>query len=207
MIGVVKNYHYGPLRKRIGPIAMILRKRQFINVAVRIRTDDLEETIDHFRKTWSQFVPASQEFRHYFPDQEFQYIYQEEQRVQSLTLFASGNAIALACMGLFGLASYAVQERRKEIGVRKTLGASVPSLIGLVSREFVMLVFIAGLLATPIAWNIMRGWLDNFAYRADLGPLVFILGSAIALIIAQLTITFHAYRAAQADPVLALRDE
>jgi putative ABC transport system permease protein len=152
-------------------------------------------------------VPATQGFQHYFIDQEFQYMYEEVHRVQSLTLFASGNAIALACMGLFGLASYAMQERRKEIGVRKTLGASVSGLITLVSREFIVLVLVAAVIAAPIAWNIMRGWLDNFAYRTDLGPLVFIFGSAIALIIAQLTITFHAYRAAQADPVLALRDE
>ncbi len=207
VIGVVSDFHYSPLREKIGPIAMILRKRQFIRVAIRIRTDDLEETIDHFKNVWSRFVPASQGFRHYFADQEFQYMYEEEHRVQSLTLFASGNAIALACMGLFGLASYAMQERRKEIGVRKTLGANVTGLIALVSREFVMLVLIAAVIAAPIGWSIMRGWLDNFAYRADLGPAAFILGSALALIIAQLTITFHAYRAALADPVLALRDE
>ena len=186
---------------------MILRKRQFISVAVRIHTDGLEDTIDHFREVWSRFVPASQEFNHYFIDQDFQHIYEEEHRVQSLTLFASGVAIILACMGLFGLASYAMQERRKEIGVRKTLGGTVPGLIALVSREFVVLVLIAAVIAAPVARQIMRGWLDNFAYRADLGPLVFIFGSALALIIAQLTITFHAYRAAQADPVLALRDE
>ena len=207
VIGVVSDFHYGPLRDRIGPIAMILRKRQFINVAVRIRTDDLEDTIDHFRKTWSLFVPADIEFEHYFADQEFRYVYEEEHRVQSLTLFASGNAIALACMGLFGLASYAMQERRKEIGVRKILGANVTGLIALVSREFVVLVFIAAIIATPVAWHIMRGWLDNFAYRTDIGSAAFILGAALALIIAQLTITYHAYRAAQADPVLALRDE
>ena len=207
VIGVISDYHYGPLREKIEPLAMILRKRQFISVAVRIHTDGLEDTIDHFREVWSRFVPASQEFNHYFIDQDFQHIYEEEHRVQSLTLFASGVAIILACMGLFGLASYAMQERRKEIGVRKTLGGTVPGLIALVSREFVVLVLIAAVIAAPVARQIMRGWLDNFAYRADLGPLVFIFGSALALIIAQLTITFHAYRAAQADPVLALRDE
>ena len=110
-------------------------------------------------------------------------------------------------MGLFGLTSYAMQERRKEIGVRKTLGANVTGLIFLVSREFVALVFIAAVIAAPVTWRIMRGWLDNFAYRTDMGPVSFILGAALALIIAQLTITYHAYRAAHADPVLALRDE
>ena len=205
VIGVVKDFHYGPLRERIGPIALILRKRQFISVALRLGTNDLEQTIDHFKTVWSRFVPATQGFQHYFIDQEFQYMYEEEHRVQSLTLFASGNAIALACMGLFGLASYAMQERRKEIGVRKTLGGSITGLIALVSREFIALVLVATVIATPVAWSIMRGWLDNFAYRADLEPLVFILGSAITLIIAQLTVTFHAYRAAQADPVIALR--
>ena len=133
-------------------------------------------------------------------------MYQEEQRVQTLTLISSGVAILLACMGLFALASYATEERRKEIGVRKTLGATVTSVVTLVSREFLTMVLIASILASP-AWIVMRGWLDNFAYRTDLGPLVFMLSAAVALIIAQATVTFHAYRAAQTDPVLALRDE
>jgi len=110
-------------------------------------------------------------------------------------------------MGLFGLASFAMAERRKEIGVRKTLGASVSGILVLVSREFVVMVGIAALLATPIAWSMMAGWLSNFAYRTDLGPGVFIVATVVTLVIAQMTVTLHAIRAARMDPVKALRYE
>lgn len=123
------------------------------------------------------------------------------------TLTASSIAILLACMGLFGLASHATEERRKEIGVRKTLGATVTSVIALVSREFAAMIIIAALVAVPVAYTIVRSWLDNFAYRTDLGPEAFIFGSALTLVVAQLTVTYHAWRAARTDPVLALRDE
>ncbi len=233
VIGVASDFHYAPLREKVAPMAMIYRPKQFINLALRLRIDDLDETLAFLEQTWKRFAPEGVEFRRFFWEEEFEALYREEHRVQHTTLIASGVAILLACMGLFalasyateertkeigvrktlgalglfGLASYAMQERRKEIGVRKTLGASVPGLITLVSREFVTLVLIAALVAAPFTWRIMRGWLDNFAYRADLGPAAFILGAALALVIAQLTITFHAFRAAQADPVLALRDE
>ena len=207
VVGFVSDFHYVPLRDRIGPVALILRNTQFYRLALRVRTENIDETIAFFKKIWARFVPEDHPFRFVFANQDFENIYREEQRIQSLTFLSSTIAITLACMGLFGLASYAVQERRKEIGIRKTLGATVPGLIKLVSREFVVMVLVASAIAAPFAWSIMRGWLDNFAYRTDLGPLVFIFASAITLIIAQLTITFHAYRAAQADPVLALRDE
>ena len=206
VIGVVSDYHFSPLREKIGPAAMILREKQFLNLAVRTRVENLDETMAFFKEKWKQFAPEGSNFEHFFWDEELDWMYQEEQRVQTLTLISSGVAILLACMGLFALASYATEERRKEIGVRKTLGATVASVVTLVSREFLTMVLIASILASP-AWIVMRGWLDNFAYRTDLGPLVFMLSAAVALIIAQATVTFHAYRAAQTDPVLALRDE
>ena len=207
VIGVVSDFHYGPLREKIGPVAMIIRNKQFYNLALRIRSGNLEETLSFLEGTWKRFAPGNRDFRHFFWDQEFEEMYREERRVQTLTLISSGVAILLACMGLFGLASYATEDRRKEIGVRKTLGATITSVVTLVSREFVLMVLISAVVATPIAWAVMRGWLDNFAYRTDLGPMVFLFGSLTTLIIAQLTVTYHAYRAARTDPVLALRDE
>ena len=207
VVGVVRDFHFSPLREKIGPTAMIYRSTQFYQLAVRINATDLDVTMAFLEETWNQFIPEHEQFRRFFWDEEFEGMYREEHRVQSLTLLSSGIAILLACMGLFALASYAVEERRKEIGVRKTLGASVSGVIVLVSKEFLVMVAIASVLASPLAWMVMRGWLDNFAYRTDLGPLVFMLSAAVALIIAQLTVTFHAYRAAQTDPVLALRDE
>ena len=207
MIGVVSDFHYGNLRRKIGPIAMIFRPRQFGHLGVRIRADNHKETIAFFKETWRKFTPEGQRFQYRFWDQDFELIYEEERRVQSLTLLASGVAILLACMGLFALASYAAEERRKEIGVRKTLGATVSSLVTLVSREFVLVVLIAAVVSSPIAWILTRGWLDNFAYRTELGVGIFVLAGFVAMVIAQLTVAYHAFRAAQTDPVLALRDE
>ena len=134
-------------------------------------------------------------------------IYQAERRVQSLTLFGAGIAILLACMGLFGLASFAMAERTKEIGVRKSLGASVASVLVLVSREFLVMVVIAAAIATPVAWSLMEGWLSRFAYRTELGIGVFLLGTLLTMVIAQVTVTYHALRAARTDPVKSLRYE
>ena len=207
VVGVVRDFHYGPLRSRIGPAALHIRNKQFYQLALRVLSEHMDDTLSFLEETWTQFAPINRPFSYEFWDQQFERMYREESRVQSLTLWSSGIAISLACLGLFGLASYATEERRKEIGVRKTLGATTRSVVALVSREFIVMVLIAAAIATPVAWTVSRGWLDNFAYRTDLGPTVFILGAAVALIIAQLTVTFHAYRAARTDPVLALRDE
>ncbi len=206
VIGVVRDFHYRTLRQKIGPLAMVFRNKQFFNLGVRVRAGGMDAALAHFEKTWKQFLPDVL-FRYSFWDHEFERIYRQELRVQTLTLTASGIAIFLACMGLFGLASHAAEERRKEIGVRKSLGATVTSVIALVSREFAVMVVLAAVIAIPVAYILMQGWLDNFAYRTDLGPGAFILGVALTLVVAQLTVTYHAWRAARTDPVLALRDE
>ncbi len=207
VVGVVRDFHAGSLHNRIGPIAMIIRNTQFYDLALRVRAENMVETLSFLEETWERFAPANRGFRYVFWDQQFENMYRDERRIQTLTLLAAGVAILLACMGLFGLASYATEERRQEIGVRKTLGATNRTVVTLVSREFLVMVLIAAAVATPVAWVVVRGWLDNFAYRTDLGPLVFAVSTTIALIIAQLTVIYHAYRATQTDPVLALRDE
>jgi putative ABC transport system permease protein len=206
VIGVVKDFHYRTMKRTIGPLAMVFRTKQFYNLGVRVRPEGMDAALAHFEKTWKQFLPDVP-FQYSLWDQEFERVYRQELRVQTLSLTASSIAILLACMGLFGLASHATEERRKEIGVRKTLGATVTSVIALVSREFAAMIIIAALVAVPVAYTIMRSWLDNFAYRTDLGPEAFIFGSALTLVVAQLTVTYHAWRAARTDPVLALRDE
>ena len=127
--------------------------------------------------------------------------------MQTITMLSSGIAILLACMGLFGLASFATEERRKEIGVRKSLGATVSSVVVLVSREFLVMVAIAAVVASPVAWRVMTGWLNNFPYRTEMGIGVFVVSALLALVIAQATVMYHAVRAARTDPVKALRYE
>ncbi len=207
VIGVVRDFHYSPLQKKIGPIALTFRPQQFYNLGVRVRAKGMDETLAFFEKTWKQFVPADQPFEYLMWDQQFERMYNRERRAQTLTLLASGMAILLACMGLFGLAAFAIEQRVKEIGVRKVMGASVSHLVILVCRTFAGMVLIASLLAWPIAHFAMRNWLDNFAYRTDLSWWIFVLSGAVALAIALLTVGYHALRAALSNPVDALRHE
>jgi len=134
-------------------------------------------------------------------------MYNQERRVQTLTLLSSGMAVLLACMGLFGLAAFSTERRTKEIGVRKVLGASVSRIVILLSWMFAKLVLIANLIAWPAAYFVMRNWLDNFAYRTDLSWWVFIAGGGTTLLIALLTVGYHALRAAVSNPIEALRYE
>ena len=140
-------------------------------------------------------------------DQQFEDMYNRERRAQTLTLLSSSMAILLACMGLFGLSAFTVEQRVKEIGVRKVLGASITSVVILISKTFAAMVLIANLVAWPIAYIAMRNWLDNFAYRTDLAWWIFVLGGAVALVIALTTVGYHALRAALSNPIEALRHE
>ena len=207
VVGVVKDFHYSPLREKIEPVALTLRSPQFYNLGVRVKAEDMEETLAFFEKTWKQFVPADHPFDYLMWDQQFEYMYYAEQRAQALTLLSSGMAILLACMGLFGLAAFTVEQRVKEIGVRKVLGASVSNIVILVSRTFAIMVLIANLFAWPVAYFAMRNWLDGFAYRTALSWWIFVLSGAVALAIALFTVSFHALRAALSNPVEALRHE
>lgn len=207
VVGVVRDFNYGPLTERVGPAALTVKPHQFYNLAVRIKTEGYENTVEHFKSVWEQFVDPSIPYDQTLWDEQFEEMYFAERRVQSLTLLGSGTAIALACMGLFGLASFAMAERRKEIGVRKSLGASVSSVLLLVSKEFMLMVAIAAVIAAPVAWSVMDGWLNRFAYRTELGIGVFVLGALLTMVIAQATVTYHALRAARTDPVKALRYE
>ena len=207
VVGVVQDFHFSPLREEIGPIALTLRHQQFYCLSVRVKAEGMEETLAFFEKTWKRFTPADQPFRYMMWDQMFEYMYSAEQRAQALTLLSSGMAILLACMGLFGLAAFTVEQRVKEIGVRKVLGASVSNIVMLISRTFAIMVLIANLFAWPVVYFVMRIWLDGFAYRTDLSWWIFVLSGVVALAIALFTVSFHALRAAVSNPVEALRHE
>ena len=207
VIGVVQDFHFSTLREEIGPIALTIRPHQFYVLGTRVKTEGLEETLAFFEKTWKQFAPADQPFEYMMWDQRFEDLYSAEQRAQALTSLSSGMAILLACMGLFGLAAFTVEQRVKEIGVRKVLGASVSNIVMLISQTFAIMVLVANLFAWPVAYFAMRSWLDGFAYRTDLSWWIFILSGAVALAIALFTVSFHALRAAVSNPMEALRHE
>jgi putative ABC transport system permease protein len=162
--------------------------------------------MDALRGVWTEVLPT-EPFEATFLDDQLQAQYQTEQRLGTVVGFFSGLAIFVACLGLFGLATYTTQQRRKEIGIRKAVGASVPSIVGLLSREFLRLVAVAIVLGVPLAYVAARWWLRDFAYHVDLGPTPFVLAATAALVVAGATVSYHALRAARTDPAWALRSE
>ncbi|MEM6784920.1 MAG: ABC transporter permease [Bacteroidota bacterium] len=205
VVGVVQDFHFASLHGEIEPLLIPLRPGVGSTLIVRVQ-DDIPAALDHVRAQLEALVSGTP-FTYRFLDDTFDQLYrQEEQLSQVFALFA-GLAIVIACLGLFGLAAYTAERRRKEIGVRKVLGASVSSVVALLTGEFARLVALAFVVATPLAWWTMRRWLDHFAYRIDLGPSPFLLAGGLAAAVALLTVSVHAVRAATADPVRSLRHE
>ena len=206
VIGVVKDYHSLTLREEIAPMGFIGDWRLFVSLALRIRPENTAQTLSFLEMQWKRFVPEAP-FEYHFLDEMIEWIYFNEQLTGKMLGVFSLLAIFVACLGLFGLAAFMVQSRTKEIGVRKVLGASTPHLVMLLSREFVLLILLANLIAWPIAYYLMRDWLSGFSYQTDLNILPFIASAIMALIIAFGTVSMQAIRAARSNPIDALRYE
>lgn len=206
VVGIMKDFHGRPLHEKIRP--MIVRNlTRFLNyLTLRVDKNHLPETMAFLEKTWKQFLP-DQPFEYAFVDERLNSIYKFEMKVGQLAGIFSLLAIFVACLGLLGLASFSATQRTKEIGVRKVLGASTSHIVLLLSKDFVKWVLIANLLAWPTAYFVVQSWLNNFAYQVPLEIWVFALSSIIACIIALSTIGFQAIRAANTNPIEALRDE
>ncbi len=206
VIGVVKDYHSLTLREEIAPMGFVGRWELFVWLALRIRPENTAQTLSFLETQWKHFVPEAS-FRYMFLDEIIQWYYFNERLTGKMLGVFSLLAIFVACLGLFGLAAFMVQSRTKEIGVRKVLGASTSHLVMLLSREFILLILLANLIAWPIAYYLMRDWLSGFAYQTGLNVLPFIVSAIMALIIAFGTVSMQAIRAARSNPIDALRDE
>ena len=206
VIGVVKDYHSLSLREEIAPMGFVARWRLFYSLALRVRPEETAQTLSFLETQWKRFVPDAP-FRYMFLDEIIQRYYFNERLTGKMLGVFSLLAIFVACLGLFGLAAFMVQSRTKEIGVRKVLGASTSHLVMLLSREFILLILLANLIAWPIAYYLMRDWLSGFAYQTDLNVLPFIVSAIMALIIAFGTVSMQAIRAARSNPIDALRYE
>lgn len=207
VVGVVKDYNQNSLYDPIEPLMIVLAPRNRY-LFVKTRVGDTRETLASLEKTWREVNPNSP-FEYRFLDEDYDSQYRaDEKRSQIFTAF-SGLTIAIACLGLLGLAAFTTEQRYKEIGVRKVIGASVQGLVVLVSKEFFLLVGIGTLIAFPFAWYFTTSWLQNFAYRIDLAGewLTFVASAVLAFLITLLTVGYHVVRAASANPVKALRDE
>ena len=209
VVGVVKNFHYHSLHEPISPL-VIINSKKFGNrsalVALRIKGDNFQKAVSDIGLVWKKFV-KEKPFNYYFLDKSLADQYQEEQRTQRIFTIFSGLAIFIACIGLLGLAAYATQQRTREISIRKVLGASEGSIVTMLSKDFLKLVLLSSAIAFPIAWWGMNKWLQDFAYRIDVGWWIFIVASLAALLIALFTISTQAIKAAITNPVKNLRTE
>ncbi|MDH4033309.1 MAG: FtsX-like permease family protein, partial [candidate division Zixibacteria bacterium] len=206
VIGVMKNFHFRPLNDQIQPLAFVLNPEKAGQVAIRIGPGDVSSTLGYIEQAWGRNVPGYP-FDYSFLDQRFAAGFRSIERIGDLAGGFALLAVFIASLGLLGLASFTAEQRTKEIGIRKVLGASVTGVVRLLLREFVILVTIANLVAWPLAWLAMRSWLEEFAYRVDLGISTFVLAGGLALVIAIVTVGSQALRAARANPVDSLKYE
>lgn len=205
VIGVVKDFHFASLRDNIGALSMRLGESQG-SISIRYNAAESENLIADLEKRWKTMAP-DQPFSYQFLDDAFARMYSNEQRIGALAGVFAGLAVLVSCLGLFGLVAFTAEQRTKEIGIRKVLGAGMGSIIGLLSRDFLKLVLLAILLATPCAWYFMHNWLQNFAYHVGLNGWIFLLAGAAAIGIAVLTVSYQSIKAAMANPIKSLRNE
>jgi putative ABC transport system permease protein len=206
IIGVVKDFHFNSMHESIKPLIFRIGKNNISQAYLKVNPVDLDNTLSFVEKTWNDFAPG-QPFSYSFLDEDFGKMYKAEQKVGSIFSVFAGLAIFIACLGLFGLASFTAEQRRKEIGIRKVLGASINHLVGQLSLNFIKLVAIAFIISIPIAAYMMNTWLEDFAYRTALSPIVFIVAGIVAMLIAWLTMGYHSYKTAATNPVNSLKEE
>jgi len=206
VIGVVRDFHFLPLQEAITPLVIFNSDNWRGNYFVKTRPGQSKQALAAAEATWKQWFPA-RPFEFSLLDEDFNRMYQAEQRAGLLFNLFAGVAIFIACLGLFGLATFVAVQRTKEIGIRKVLGASVAGITGLLTKDFLKLVFIAILIASPVAYFFMKKWLADFTYRIDMHWWMFVLAGSAAVLIALLTISFQSIKAALANPVKSLRSE
>jgi putative ABC transport system permease protein len=206
VIGVVRDFHVKSYHSAIAPMMITMDPERFGTLAVRIMPQNQAQILEFLRETWERVLPFA-EFSAVRMEDAYESMYRTEDDTGVLIFIFTGLALAVSCLGLFGLASFTTANRTKEIGVRKTLGASSGSITALLTGQMIKWVVLANLIAWPAAAWLVGRWLENFAYRIDLSLAPFVLSGAAALIIAALTVSFQAVKAALRNPVESLRYE
>jgi len=205
IVGIVKDFNFNSLRESVSPVVMTLAENTGA-LSIRVDTKNLPALLSQIKDRWKELSPNVQ-INYSFMDQEFDASYRMERRTGQIFIVFTSLAIIIACLGLFGLAAYAAEQRTKEIGIRKVLGASVSAIAGMLSKDFIKLVFISIVIASPIAWYLMNKWLQEFAYRINIQWWVLVLAGVAALLIAVVTVSFQSIKAAIANPVESLKNE
>lgn len=207
LVGVVKDFHFESLHQEVAPMIFTSVQQDGANyLAVKISGSEMQQGIAHLQTIWNRMLPG-RPFEYQFMDDRYARLYEAEQKEGKLFTIFSGLAIFIACLGLFGLATFNTMQRVKEIGIRKVLGASVPSILGLLSKEIVTLILVANLLAWPIAWYFMSEWLGTFAYHINMNIVAYLLSAVAAIALALLTVSTQTIKAARTNPSTTLRYE
>ena len=220
IVGVAKDFHFESLHTAIEPAVLAMKADPFFEfstdvsygfspsprVSVKFREGNLQDHLAILEKNWEE-VAGDQEFRFNFLDDALNAAYDQERRLSKIVKYTSVLAIFIACLGLFGLATLVVARRKKEIGIRKVLGANVSTLVGVLNKEFAIHIIIASLIAFPLAWLMLNRWMRDFQYRIDISPWIFVLAALIVLLVAMVTVSFQSVKAALQNPVKGLRSE
>jgi len=206
IIGVVKDFHFRSLHSEIAPLILVIHPWWYTDAYIKIRSEKIPNTLAVIQNKLKEFVPEFP-FELHFLDEEVDQLYQTEQRAGILVRYGTFLALFIACLGLFGLTAFTTEQRTKEIGIRKVLGASVPGIIRILTKEFTKWIIVANLIALPIAWYVMSKWLQNFAYRINIGWWILLSAGVLALVIALVTVSYQSIKAALANPVESLRYE
>jgi putative ABC transport system permease protein len=207
VIGVVKDFNFRSLHQQVEPLTLRYGYPEDLNrISVSVNGNNIQSTLARLRKTWDRMVPQ-RPFMYHFLDESFSAQYEADQHFGELFTFFSCLAICIACLGLFGLSTFMAQQRVKEIGVRKVLGSSISGIVLLLSKDFIKLIIIAIVIAIPLCWWAMNQWLQGFAYRITIGPVVFIEAGMVALSIALATMAWQSVKAAMSNPIISLRNE
>jgi putative ABC transport system permease protein len=206
VVGVVKDFHFTSMRNEIKPFAFILNNNRQGYYIARLDGNNMNSTIGKIQAAWNNRV-TTRPFQHFFLDETYAKQYAADKNFRTIFFYITAIAIFISCLGLFGLTSFITEQRTKEIGIRKVLGASVPGIVTMLSKDFVKLVIIAAIIAFPVAWYAMNTWLHDFVYRIQISWWVFAIAAFTALFIALATISYQAIRSAIASPVKSLRSE
>ena len=206
VIGVVKDFHVRSLHDKILPLLLTNGKDYLEEIAVRIKPGNTAGTLDQLRSEWKKFDP-DRPFDYYFLDSNFNQQYQKDERLNKIIAYFTIFAIVVACLGLYAMASFMAEQRFREIGIRKTLGASVAGIVVLISKDVTKLILIANLIALPIAYIILHRWLESFAYRTGISVVTFLLSAVTVFVIGYSTIAYQSIKAALLNPVDAIRSE
>ena len=206
IVGIIKDFHHSSLHEQIEPFVVLLWPENTSYILVKTVAGQTQQALSSLETVYKQFVP-DYPFQYSFLDDDFERVYRNEMLIGKLANYFTVIVILISCLGLFGLASFTAERRTKEIGIRKVLGATVLQILSLISKDFVLLVLVALIVASPVAWYLMNHWLADFYYKITLRPGLFFMAGLVSLLIALITVGFQAIKAGLANPVDSLRNE